>query len=53
MDELLELFNKMKDQIKEKVESVQNASSQLTYVKDLTDRLVNSLDKKMKRVLGK
>jgi len=51
VDELLELFNKMKDQIKEKVESVQNASSQLTYVKDLTDRLVNSLDKKMKRVI--
>ena len=53
VEELLELFNKVRDRISEKVVAVQNASSKVADLKKKGKELVKDLDSRLQRIIGK
>ena len=52
MEELLELFNKVRDRISKKVVAVQNASSKVAELKEKGKQLVKDLDSRLQRIIG-
>lgn len=52
MDKLLALFNQARDKIEEKVESVQNASSEVKDSQQMASSLVKNLERKLERIIG-
>ena len=53
VDELLDLFKKIKDQISSKVESVQRASSRVNDVQESVDDLAKKMESRYQRVISK
>lgn len=51
VDDLLDLFKKVKDQINSKIESVQRASSKVTDVRNSVDYLAKRLESRYQRVI--